>query len=333
MANLFLMTDYKIEKLQPEEFNLLIPLMKDCFGMDVNIDYFRWKYLQNPVGELIAFVAKAENDQLVAFEGLIPEKYSLFGETKIVYQSVDTMTHSQHRRKGLFQKVAFAGYEYLKQHSNLFVLGFGGKQSAPALYKFGWKSLFDVQFYFKTYQQIYLQNIFKPDSGNQYIIKPADDLNEIIPIIQLSHSKKKISKFINFELLKWKLSNPRFNYQTFGIYCDNKLKGYVIFYIQNNKIMLFDANFADEAGSCEFFLFKWLDKKVLTNKYNGIVTFSQSNIPFSKILKRKGFIVNNLGIGPLKQKLPFMVYTENDTFEEINNPNFWAVKPIYHDSF
>jgi len=333
VANLFLMTDYKIEKLQPEEFNLLIPLMKDCFGMDVNIDYFRWKYLQNPVGELIAFVAKAENDQLVAFEGLIPEKYSLFGETKIVYQSVDTMTHSQHRRKGLYQKVAFAGYEYLKQHSNLFVLGFGGKQSAPALYKFGWKSLFDVQFYFKTYQQIYLQNIFRTNSGKPYIIKPANDLNEIIPIIQLNYSKKKINKFINFELLKWKLGNPRFKYQTIGIYSKNKIEGYLIFYIQKNKIMLFDANFETEQSICEKCMFRWLDKQVLTNHYNGIVTFSQNNIPYSKTLKRNGFIVNNLGIGPLKQKLPFMVYAENGTFEKINNPKLWAVTPTYHDSF
>jgi len=151
------MTDYKIEKLQPEEFNLLIPLMKDCFGMDVNIDYFLWKYLQNPVGELIAFVAKAENDQLVAFEGLIPEKYSFFGETKIVYQSVDTMTHSQHRRKGLFQKVAFAGYEYLKQHSNLFVLGFGGKQSAPP--------------YINSAGKVYLMCNFISKHTNKFICK------------------------------------------------------------------------------------------------------------------------------------------------------------------
>ena len=51
------MEEYTFRKLNNSEFELLIPLMMDCFGMDVDINYFKWKYLDNPSGEFIGFIA------------------------------------------------------------------------------------------------------------------------------------------------------------------------------------------------------------------------------------------------------------------------------------
>ena len=51
------MPDYHIKRIGAADFPMLIPLMKDCFGMDVNIDYFHWKYIDNPAGHFIGFVA------------------------------------------------------------------------------------------------------------------------------------------------------------------------------------------------------------------------------------------------------------------------------------
>ena len=42
------MPDYRFSKIDSTQFDILIPLMKDCFGMYVNIDYFIWKYVDNP---------------------------------------------------------------------------------------------------------------------------------------------------------------------------------------------------------------------------------------------------------------------------------------------
>src|SRR4051812_15245250 len=107
------MSDYSIRKLEPSEFHLLIPLMKDCFGLSVDIDYFRWKFLDNPAGSFIGFVAETDSGEVAAYYGVIPEQYVIKGVQRLIYQSCDTMTHSSHRRKGLFQKLATYCYDYL----------------------------------------------------------------------------------------------------------------------------------------------------------------------------------------------------------------------------
>jgi hypothetical protein len=44
------MTNYTYRKLQTNEFHLLVPLMKDSFGVEVNVKYFEWKFVNNPAG-------------------------------------------------------------------------------------------------------------------------------------------------------------------------------------------------------------------------------------------------------------------------------------------
>jgi hypothetical protein len=328
------MSVYKIEQLANHEIDQLVPLMFDCFGMQVVPEYFIWKYLNNPVSGTAGFVAKDNEGKIVAFEGLMPELYSIGNGKKVFFHSTDTMTHPLHRRKGLYQKIANAGFEFLRQQNNLFEFGFGGPMSTPLILKLGWKTLFDVPFYFKTHLQSLLNiSVHFKIKGIEVIIKEIKNVEEIIPIIHKNQTNN-IYKIINKEILVWKISNPRFNYSTFGIYDDkNNLAAYVIFYIQNNKIMLFDFGFSESERNFERLFFAWLDKEVIRNKYNAIVTFSQSNTMFSQTLKRNGYISNKLGFGPLSYRLPFMVYTEEKTYNLVNNPQNWTVSPIYHDSF
>src|SRR6185295_2076359 len=145
------MPDYLIRKLESDEFDLLIPLMKDCFGMDVDTGYFRWKFLENPAGSFIGFIAvEPDTQEVAAYYGVIPEAFMISGEKKKIYQSCDTMTHSRHRRKGLFQKLAIHCYDFLRENNELFVIGFSGAQSTPGFLKFGWKAPF------------YFANLFVP---------------------------------------------------------------------------------------------------------------------------------------------------------------------------
>ena len=59
------MPKYNVRRIGSDDFDMLIPLMKDCFGMEVNIDYFEWKYVQNPAGSFIGFVAiEAESNEI-----------------------------------------------------------------------------------------------------------------------------------------------------------------------------------------------------------------------------------------------------------------------------
>jgi hypothetical protein len=326
--------EYKIDRLVRENFNQLIPLMQDCFGMNVNVEYFQWKFLLNPAGEFIGYVAKDDQDRVVAFEGLIPVKYWSKGEEKIFFHSVDTMTHSGHRRKGLYQKLAAAGYEYLKKKNQLFIYGFGGKMSTPALLKFGWKTLFDITFYFRTRQQIIFNKLFLYKSKTDFSLKEIINVEEIFPLIKKNERKQGVFLKTDIEFVKWKLNNPRHDYKITGIYdIENILKGYIIFYYENNKIMLFDFGFIENARHLEKIIFRWLDDQILKRKLKGIITFSQERTMFSEMLLRNGFIKNPFRFGPMREKLPFMVYTDKKTISDINDPYIWSIRPFDHDAF
>ncbi|MEO6830706.1 MAG: GNAT family N-acetyltransferase, partial [Chitinophagaceae bacterium] len=139
---------YTIRKVEPNELALLLPLMKDCFGMEVDVSYFQWKFLDNPAGSFVGFAAfHEESGDCAGYYGVIPEQYVVDGKPSIIFQSGDTMTHSKHRRQGLFFKLATACYQYLEAQSNLFVIGFGGGQSTPGLEKLGWRHLFPIRYF------------------------------------------------------------------------------------------------------------------------------------------------------------------------------------------
>src|SRR5688572_26250181 len=103
--NLFKFRLYDFEK--PEE---LAEIFELCFGQKFSSRYFNWKYLDNPAGKAIAFVAE-HNNHIAAFYGVIPEYYLVNNKKEIVYQSMDTMTHPEYRKSGLFTKLANLTYE------------------------------------------------------------------------------------------------------------------------------------------------------------------------------------------------------------------------------
>ncbi len=331
-------TEYLIEKFKVEEFELLVPLMQNCFGMSVDIGYFRWKFIENPAGQLIAFVAKEKNNNIVSFEGLIPEFYSINGKIKKIYQSVDSMTHSEHRRKGLFKKLSFACYNYITEtlKEEILVTGFGGDESTPVLFKLGWKFVFTVYFHFRSNLQIKLFGWLKNNITKirDYKIEDISNIEDIIPLINNNSDKRNIEIQKNTAFIKWRISNPRFKYIIKGVFDRNdNLKACAIFYIENKKIMLFDVSVDKNDLSAEKMIFNWLDYQVLTNKYKGIITFSQENNNYSKLLKNHGFLVNKTGYGPMKFKLPFMYFAEKENIDKYNDEKLWSITPFDHDAF
>ena len=91
----------------------LADLYRACFGTSVPLEYFAWKYRDNPAGEVVGFVADA-GDRLGAFYGVIPEPWSVGGADTVVFQSMDTMTHPDFRRRGLFVALAARTFEEVR---------------------------------------------------------------------------------------------------------------------------------------------------------------------------------------------------------------------------
>lgn len=308
--------------------------MKDCFGMNVNINYFQWKFLDNPAGKFEGFVAIAENNEVAAYYGVIPEIYDINNSLKTIYQSGDTMTHSGHRRKGLFYETASQCYNYLRENKSLFVLGFGGKESTPGLEKLHWQHLFKASFFFKSYYACKLKRIMGlAHAGEIYNVNENCDVEDIAKLKIKNRQTQGVIKHFSPEIFEWKLANPIYNFRRIGIYDNKVLQAYIIFCVQRNKILIcdFEENIPN-FGALKL-LFSYVDYIVAENKHKGVFSFTNDGSDFSKTLNNNGFIVNKFSFGPLKDKIPFMILTDEGNFNIINNSGLWNLCPLYHDSF
>ncbi len=322
------MSGYKIEKVSADNFSMLIPLMKDCFGMTVNIDYFKWKYLKNPAGNFIGFVAiEIATNEVAAYYGVIPQKFIFNGVEQIIYQSCDTMTHSKHRRKGLFQQLALVCYDNIKQHHNFFIIGFGGGQSTPGFLKFGWKQIFQFKYYFKPNLLCKLDGIF-PISKNVFTEETSFD--GLSDLIEKQNHTAEIYSNKNLAHFNWRIANPNQSYKIISVSHGEKKEGYIVYTQQENKLILFDFSFHNKQAKRR--LMQYLSAVVVQKKLQGVIAFCQENGEQSKILKQHFYISNPFNKGPLHEKVPFIIFTDDARFDKYSDAKKWSVTSYDHDA-
>lgn len=96
---------------------------------------FRQWYLNNPMGRVISFNA-FYGDELVAHYACIPYKMDIEGREVLGLFDMATVTHPDHRGKGLFRKLAQTTYDYARKNGFEFVLGVANANSFPGYMKY-----------------------------------------------------------------------------------------------------------------------------------------------------------------------------------------------------
>lgn len=319
---------YDIRRIGPDDFSVLIPLMEDCFGMDLDIDYFRWKFTQNPAGSFIGFIAvDGFTKEVGAYYGVIPQVFELDGVETTIYQSCDTMTHSSHRRRGLFRKLAMRTYEELEKEEKFFVIGFGGGQSTPGFLKFGWQRLFDFRYYFKPAVFCKFSRASKEERNHVIVSTAANALDAGLDVSRKQNSGK--AKGIRSqEQIKWRLSNP--NHKYLALRLKNDEQSYIIFYISGDKMIIFDFLFkSPKSGKI---LMRFLSDEAATKNFKGIIAFCQEKSTDSNALKSLGFINNPFSFGPLNERVPFIQFSNQQSMAKFKDAASWVVTTYDHDS-
>lgn len=99
-----------------------------------SVDGFRYLYLDNPMGKVISF--NAFNDtELVAHYACIPYKMRIGDRIVNGLLDIATVTHPDHRGKGLFKRLAKTTFEYAKNNGFEFILGVANANSFPGYMK------------------------------------------------------------------------------------------------------------------------------------------------------------------------------------------------------
>ena len=320
---------YFIHQLDISNYSSLVPLMKDCFGMEVDEGYFKWKYFENPAGHCVGFLAiERKTNTTVAFYGAIPQKYLVDSKEIIIYQACDTMTHTQHRKKSLFPVLAQECYRYLQDQNNFRMISIGGTALTFSVLKLlGWKPVFNFRTYFKPIYFCWFY-FLKRYSADSFVAEPEFDAVERVLLSQPQAAKIRSPK--DPMHYKWRVNNPRYTYQIVAYSNRNTIKGFVVYYILNNKVFLFDLIGAD--ASAEKALLWYLSKIVVTNKYRGILAFCQENGNQSFRLKRKLFLTNPFNRGPLSVRSPLFVNGYDSEITKFLNPDIWDLSAYDYDA-
>ena len=326
------MEKYSIHKLQRTDFEKLVPLMKDCFGMDVDISYFKWKYLDNPAGFVEGYYALDNTSgEIAAYYGGIPQLFTYDGRQFKVIQSCDTMTHSKHRRKGLFEKLATFCDAELEKRNELFIIGFGGSKTAPGYVKYGWKLLFDVRNYFIL--PFYVKLFYRLNSS-KFFFQERVDLSDVQHLISKCDEEIEDSLAINRSLqsYQWRIQNPLHKYHVSAIrsFSTDKFTSFVVYYIEKHKIVLFDFYFSN-VSEARSLLKNIYNKTIQKLKVKGIISFCQTDSYWSNKLSGLNFLSNPFSKGPLSEKMYFVINSSKKDDVDVFSKNTWNVNSFDHD--
>ncbi len=102
-------------------------LAKDIWGFEFSEDYWRWKYLDNPLRDNYSYVAESDG-RVIGFSGCIPWRLFVTGKEVIGAQMTDMMVHPEWRRKNIYFPLNRCTLEDIRRRTDL-QYGFGNPSS------------------------------------------------------------------------------------------------------------------------------------------------------------------------------------------------------------
>jgi hypothetical protein len=231
------------------------------------------------------------------------------------------MTHSRHRRQGLFQRLALQTYaEGAEADAAFCAIGFGGETSTPGFLKMNWRIEFEIPYLIKPRL---LNFASRWQLGRPC---PVTDVvsDELVALIGENEARRPHSKVLDEPFIRWRLANPLRAYR----YAVDPGNAYAIFYRSGGLIHVFD--FWEAAPRAGKRVMASLIEASSASGVRGCLTFCQTGSPLYEQLRRYGFLRNPFGRGPASATIPFITYGQ---FPHGSGPEAWAITPFDHDSF
>ena len=262
--------------------------------------------------------ARAESGEIAAFYGMIPEIFADHGHKRRLYQSCDTMTHSAHRRRGLFQRLAQQTYgEALATDPGFFAYGFGGPTSTPGFIKMGWRILEQLPSLFQPFPLTLLAGRRRESARLSSSPTP-----ELIAMMQRGQPITGPGIFRNEQFLRWRFENPNRQYEF--VISD---AAYAVFTRMTGFLFIVDFWEQDRRfGSSVITLLRAIASKA---RMKGLLTFASARSGYADRLRGHFFLRNRLGRGPGSQTTPFIAFGD----DPIDTTQPWPVNNIDHYSY
>ncbi len=134
----------EIRPWQPGDEVQIRALFQTVFGAEMSEAFWNWRYRDHPAGDPMVMLAW-DGDRLAAHYAASFAPLLVEGEPVLAALSMTTMTHSDYRGQGLFEKTASALYDEIAGRGVQAIWGFPNRNSnIPFRAKLSWHGIADV---------------------------------------------------------------------------------------------------------------------------------------------------------------------------------------------
>jgi predicted acetyltransferase len=269
--------------------------------LEVDIQKWRWKYLENPLKENLILVYE-DRKKIVGEEAIVPFKAYFKGKILKIGHSVDSMVLNEYRGKGIFKKLALKSLKEGKERGYSYFYGFPNKNSLPIYTKkLNWMSFG------------YIRRWIFPLNLNILSLKFKIDFSILSPLFKIGKNLLKrdygFERVYNFNGVDVYLENLKKHYDIFLLrdedflkwrYLDHPYYKYDIFKDDKNIFVLRIKDVDIKRGTIEEFIYSdylsfskilsFSIKYFIENNVDLIDIWVRKGDPLEKILFYKGFI-------------------------------------------
>lgn len=230
--------EFLTRKSLEENLSGIITLYEECFNRGLDINSFKWRYLDNPFDEILYVVAR-DNNQIVASYSASPTYLNYKGKKIKSAISINTMTHPKYQGRGLFVKLAKLLYEHMGKNGYSMIWGFPNNLSNRTFNdRLGWKTIYEIP------TMTFMLEDFSPQ------VVELNITEDIKFGLNYSNFKKnnnqKIHVIKDEKYFKWRYLNNPDNEYTQVVYTPNGIAtSYAIYKEYKNIINIVDINYRD----------------------------------------------------------------------------------------
>ena len=131
----------EVRRARPDDLGAAIEVATTALGwdpQDPNESFFRWKHLDNPAGASPMWVA-VDGDDVIGFRSMLRWNFvDAEGDTRPAARAVDTATHPEHHRRGVFRSLTTVAVDELAAEGVGFVFNTPNPASRAGYLRMGW---------------------------------------------------------------------------------------------------------------------------------------------------------------------------------------------------
>lgn len=251
--------NYTIKDYEDKYLTGVFRLFKDVFGKEINQEYFLWKNMNNSQGKSIIKLALKE-DEVIGFSSIWMFNMEFMGKTILSGQSVDAMVHKEHRKKGIFESLAMAALDDLKNTGAQLRFNFPNEAAYKAsIGRLNIKKVCDIPQYIKIFKGKEASGMFTANKliklGGGLLLdvyrlakNPGKNRISNYSIIEIERFDSKFDELWNnvkndypiavkrsSQYLNWRYIDSPEKYKAYGAYKNDELVGYLVTAVESKK--------------------------------------------------------------------------------------------------